>query len=159
MVIEVSWCSLGIPDRIQDTNWHHPLPFGLWKILSSSGRVGAQDLLGDQDLKFWSSGRRRKEAPSTQWAWWVDIAGIWEFLSLQGEDQEMAWQAPCQEEVWRMRHGSPIQLEIEIISGQTAFSLVGTLLSDQGPNKWSGISVEWIYLHIHSQWVAGSSHI
>ena len=29
LVIEVRLCSLGIPDCIQDTDWHHSLPFGV----------------------------------------------------------------------------------------------------------------------------------
>lgn len=46
LVSSVERCTMGIPDSIQDADWHVTLPYRVRESMSSTCRVGAQSLLG-----------------------------------------------------------------------------------------------------------------
>ncbi|XP_070007735.1 uncharacterized protein [Nicotiana sylvestris] len=39
LVEKIGWCSLGLSDKLQDSDWHVPVPVGVWESLPSSGGV------------------------------------------------------------------------------------------------------------------------
>ena len=68
LVSASQWCFVGIPDSIQDSNWHVSLPIGVWQGMSSSRRIGASSILGYQVVKLQShQGWWSEEAPD----WWI----------------------------------------------------------------------------------------